>query len=79
MHILDPDSRDSATTSFLITMQSHLIWSHNDRFFGLAFVLANFGPKVQAEATILQDLKTAKIKAKMTTFLKPLGPCRKEK
>ena len=47
--------------------------------FWRAFVLQIFGPKVQAEATILEALKTAKIKAKMTTFLKLLGPCRKEK
>ena len=47
--------------------------------FWRAFVLQIFGPKVQAEATILQALKTDKIKAKMTTFLKLLGFCRKEK
>ena len=52
-----------------MTSQRPLFWR--------AFVLPIFGPKVQAEAAILQGLKTAKIKAKMTTFLKLLGPCRK--
>ena len=34
LHILDPSSQDSATTSFLITMRSHVMWRHNDRYFG---------------------------------------------
>ena len=33
-----------------------------------------FGPKVQAEATVLQTFKLAKIEEKMTTFMKLIGP-----
>ena len=73
LHILDPDSLlfDHYAKSRDITSQRPLFWR--------TFILPIFGPKLQAEATILQALKTAKIKAKMTMFLKLLGPCRKEK
>ena len=54
-----------------MTSQRPLFWR--------AFVRPIFGRKVQAEATILQALKTAKIKVEMTTFFKLLGPCRKGK
>ena len=54
-----------------MTSQRPLFWR--------VFVLPIFGPKVQAEATLLYALKTAKIKLKMTTFMKLLGPCRKGK
>ena len=50
--------------------------SHRPLFWR-AFVLPIFGPKVQAEAKILQQ--AVKIKGKMMTFLELLGPCRKEK
>ena len=33
-----------------------------------------FCPKVQAEATVLQTFKLAKIEEKMTTFMKLIGP-----
>ena len=42
------------------------------------FVRPIFGPKVQAEATVLQALRIAKIKEKMMTFLKLIEPCRKD-
>ena len=33
-----------------------------------------FGPKVQAQATVFQAFRIAKIEEKLTTFMKLLGP-----
>ena len=53
-----------------MTSQRPLFW--------WTFVLPIFGLKAQAEATVLQTLKIVEIKEKIMTFLKLIGPCRKE-
>ena len=42
--------------------------------FWRAFVLLIFGPKVQAQATVLQAFRIAKIEEETATFMKLLGP-----
>ena len=54
-----------------MTSQIPLFWR--------AFILLIFGPKVQAEVTFLQALKIAKVNEKIMTFLKLIGPCKKQK
>ena len=54
-----------------MTSQISLFWR--------AFILLIFGPKVQAEVTFLQALKIAKVNEKIMTFLKLIGPCKKQK
>ena len=42
--------------------------------FWRAFVLLIFGSKVQAQATVLQAFRIAKIEEQTTTFMNLLGP-----
>ena len=79
-HILDTNSRGSATTLFMMAMRSHVIWRHIDRYFGGPLYCQSLDRKYWLKPSeTLQDLKIAQIKEKMITVLKLFGPCGKER
>ena len=68
LHIVNPDSLDSATTAFLITMRSHVIWRHNHRYFGGLLYCQSLDQKYRLKPHFYRLWKQPRLKQKWQRF-----------